>query len=246
MNTLKNLISCPLCNQRLSDPIFLPCGQTICKWHITVANGSLFECSICSQSHLIPEHGFPKNVPIANALSECIDRQVFGDMYTKARENVSKLEETLRDCKKVCDDKKLFVHNFFSDIKNRIDLNEEQFRLFFNEANSNTRALVEKYEQECYQNLETEKFENFDDAQNHFNETNDYLNAMHLDHGHWHWIRNSTREKQIQAIERLEKLKDSILLNKHIEFVLTTLDFRDMLYRIIELVIFGKNFFFLN
>lgn len=233
METLKELISCANCKNRLVDPVFLPCGSTICNYHIENSKShSIFQCSICSAEHDIPKDGFTRNKAISNALLNSIDRQVFGERYSHAQDNVQKLERKLNDCKLISDDKYAFVHDFFSTLRNKIDLNEERFRFLFDEANSKLRSKVDEYEKECYSNLENGEFTNFDDIQKDFNETNGFLNALHLDEGHWEWIHNKTRERRIEATDRLEKLKDAILLDKSFSFILDNLEFRGMVNQI--------------
>lgn len=235
METLKNLISCANCKNRLVDPVILPCGSTICSYHIENSKShSTFQCSICYAEHDIPKEGIIKNKAILNALTNNIDRQVFGNKYAHAQDNVQKLEQKLNDCKLVSNDKYGFVHEFFSKLRNKIDLNEERFRLLFDETNSKLRSNVDNYEKECYSNLEKGEFTNFDDIQKDFNETSGFLNALHLDEGHWEWIVNKTRDRRIEAIERLEKLKDTILLDKSFSFILDNLEFRGMIYQIIK------------
>ena len=51
------------CGKFFENPILLPCGNTICRNHINEQtsekiSGKFFLCSLCDESHKIPDEGF--------------------------------------------------------------------------------------------------------------------------------------------------------------------------------------------
>ena len=52
------LFTCKLneCNLYLEDGVTLPCGYTICKYHLNPFLNQTFKCSFCFDQHLIPKN----------------------------------------------------------------------------------------------------------------------------------------------------------------------------------------------
>lgn len=50
---MESLINCGICQKELSDPVMLPCLNSVCSTHIT-SNDSFYKCDICNRFHSIP------------------------------------------------------------------------------------------------------------------------------------------------------------------------------------------------
>ena len=68
---ISELLNCKKCNERLDEPIILPCSANICSFcvrSVQVFDGK-FECIVCSKKHHMPDEGFPINEPLKKLLS---------------------------------------------------------------------------------------------------------------------------------------------------------------------------------
>lgn len=57
-------IKCLICKNKLNEPVFLPCGHTVCKKH--TVNSSV-SCTLCLKTFVSPDEGF-----ISNKLAETL------------------------------------------------------------------------------------------------------------------------------------------------------------------------------
>src|SRR4051812_27632996 len=58
------LLACSHCDGLLSEPVLLPCGETICKRHLArreVLEAKSISCRACGNHHLIPTKVFHEN-----------------------------------------------------------------------------------------------------------------------------------------------------------------------------------------
>ena len=65
MSELSLLLHCPFCDNLITDPRVLPCGESICFECIPDKE---FECSLCSEKHQVPPNGFMKNKRLGDLL----------------------------------------------------------------------------------------------------------------------------------------------------------------------------------
>lgn len=68
------LLRCPVCQQRLTEPKVLPCGHTACDACldslVTVeCEQRTVKCPECSVDSKVPENGFPRNFKLIGACS---------------------------------------------------------------------------------------------------------------------------------------------------------------------------------
>jgi len=60
LGKINALFNCKLCKNVLVDPIFLPCGETVCKAHTDEISKD--KCMLCFGTHIVPKEGFPENI----------------------------------------------------------------------------------------------------------------------------------------------------------------------------------------
>ena len=125
-------LTCSHCHGVLSDPIVLPCGQTICQKHLAETNAvASFNCRSCAQWHQMPPNGLlPDNVIVANMLQsaatiisrvdrECIERR------REAKEVCTQLRHRVNDMEKMTKSPSLFVNDYVDEEINKIDIKRE-------------------------------------------------------------------------------------------------------------------------
>ena len=127
----KELFKCGFCEKILEDPVFLPCGESICNKHSDVfAN----DCLFCYQEHSVPEKGFASNKMVQKMLKLEVDRislkSVSYDQCKKTMDDIaflnSQVDSILRDPKNL-------IYEQFSDLKNIVDLKKEKLTADLND-----------------------------------------------------------------------------------------------------------------
>ena len=63
---LQTLFNCKLCSELLREPVLLPCGVSICKFHSSEITG--VKCEFCKKPHTLPESGFAENKLVQSML----------------------------------------------------------------------------------------------------------------------------------------------------------------------------------
>ena len=96
--TIKNILNCELCNERLDQPKKLPCGATICT---SCAAGldivdNQVECSICADIHLIDSRkGLPTCKIIASILAVQPAEISRGDAVNALKANLNEVRQKM-------------------------------------------------------------------------------------------------------------------------------------------------------
>ena len=87
-NSIHKNLSCKICQKRFQEPVFIPCGETVCERCITDfieekaekdVHGQ-FKCCLCDEHHSIPAKGFPKS-KMAKKLLELKPKQINESSY---------------------------------------------------------------------------------------------------------------------------------------------------------------------
>ena len=109
LDELQLLFKCGFCSKIYVEPVSLPCGQIICRSHVTPE-----KCSFCFEIHPMPKSGFPPNKPAHKLLASQLDMwdiviSIFGDCKNKILE----LKAGLRDVEMIQKDPDNFISDHF-------------------------------------------------------------------------------------------------------------------------------------
>ena len=110
------------CKLILENPVALPCGNTLCREHLTELNDK-FICYFCKEEHLIPANGF-----VINKTTNKIVNNYFqlNPLRTKIKELFEELNESIEDYQKL--DPNVYVFDYFGEIRNKVDLHREELK----------------------------------------------------------------------------------------------------------------------
>jgi hypothetical protein len=131
------------CGLFLENPIFLPCGSTICKEHVE-NDSKTFNCDICKEEHLIPEKGFPIN--------KFAHRQIEDDLYLnkiqmEIKHSYEKLEKKLKEHENLNSEN--LIYDYYSNIRNQVDLHREQLIEQINKNSEEIIKQLKEMEEKC-------------------------------------------------------------------------------------------------
>ena len=170
MNLLDESIECSSCNEFIDTPVVLPCGHSICKYHVEEAEELLetnktIECEKCHETHEIPEKGFARNRALENLIEKEIHSIDLGDEYKTALNKSNRFKDLLEEFKLAKNDPEAKIHSVISDLRNKVDLRREELK---EEIDNEALAAIKKlddFENECKSNLPSinDEFEHLDD-----------------------------------------------------------------------------------
>ena len=222
---ISSLITCKICKKVLEEPVSLPCAKIICSKHIIEKKDkhSIYKCFFCKK-----DHHFDMNDEILKLISKRtkylnIDLVNFGENNNLAKESCELLEASLKEAKLLSNDPANYVHEYFSNLKNKIDQTKEDYIQTIEIKHEEIINQVIGLENECKAMVEKK----VDDFAKFINETENKLKKWNeslklpdfTKDDEWKSIRFDAA-KEIQTIEdEMEKCKNDLLLNKDYEFI---------------------------
>jgi hypothetical protein len=156
MEIVNEIIKCPICKQILSSPVFLPCGESICKIHVVDKKQLL--CVVCEEDHTIPNEGLVANKAIEKLIQTKIDKCDFGPEYKNASYSCKKLEKILDEIDLMRRDPCFHIGEMIGELKSEIDLRREELKLTIDNEAEALIKQVSDYQEECKKNLKEKEF----------------------------------------------------------------------------------------
>lgn len=143
-------IKCPRCLKVLSTPVLLPCGHSLCQEHLQGVDERV-KCFECDQSH--PKSSILVNKPLMDMISARIESLDFGSIHLEAKKSCNRFDQTLNKSDVMINDLDNFVHESVSDLKNKLYLKREEFKLLIDETTNKLVKDLDNYEKQCKKNL---------------------------------------------------------------------------------------------
>jgi hypothetical protein len=157
IENVKKIINCKICFQALEEPVSLPCGETCCKKHQTAFMfGKL--CTLCDQLHPLKlGESFPVNKLAQDLISNKFTELDFGEDYKQAKQKLSELNQKFQEYTNLKSNPQDFIHEFFSNLRNKVDLERETLIQKINECSEKLLAEIDSYQNECMTKLSSSK-----------------------------------------------------------------------------------------
>ena len=142
------------CKKYLKEPINLPCGDIVCRQHVKNLE-TAFKCPICDKECVMPVGGFTINLKMNETLKK--NSHLTG-LHKQAKEKFDQLEKVIDNFyEKQLDRPQLYLHEFFAEIRNKIDIQREIFIARNHEQNHDSThkrsedflSTLKQLEQEC-------------------------------------------------------------------------------------------------
>lgn len=227
-NIFHEAIKCFHCHHVLVDPVMLPCGESLCLKHINDVVESFFFCVECGDNHTIPRPlGFPRNKTVEKIIATKIDKFEFGTAYTKAHKACASLEQTLRDLDNLARDPYNYVYEVVSELRNRVQLVSDEFKLKVDEE---ARAILDElnaYERKCRERIvgETKDEASLNDMLEmsgvggvQLDEWTCELQTFESNEAKWDVIWKSCEKLRQSVLCKMNEFKSDLLLKKSIDF----------------------------
>jgi hypothetical protein len=216
----------------LEEPISLPCQKIVCLKHVDEEkdSNSIFKCCFCNKGHQIDMRKLCANEKIKKLIEKRnkyvnIDSVDFGENNSLGRESCTLFNEVLRKAKILLNDPAYYVHEYFSQLKNKIDLTKEQYIEMIEEKYDLIIQEVIQLENECKLNAKNkvnDLAKLIEEMEIKLNKRNESLKILNFSkNNEWKSMRFDAA-KEIKRIEdEIEKYQDNVLLNKDYEFIPT-------------------------
>ncbi|CAF0847114.1 unnamed protein product [Brachionus calyciflorus] len=142
---------CPFCKKYFDQPKFLPCGENSCSKCIPESGN--FDCILCSESHSVPQNGFPTNKTLSKALEKVIKSEKLEFKIQDFNLNMVELETKLEKLKLKIGQLDAKVIEQCKSIINEIDLAAENKINQINNIREDLIKQVNEYQGKCLNNL---------------------------------------------------------------------------------------------
>ena len=132
MLKLKSHLTCSYCSRIFRDPILLPCGDSICREHLSdrgILKGNKIKCNRCTEEFGVKNNQFKSN----EALKHSIESHSY--LSNEEKSVKQKLEESIRQFFQFCDEfsqnksqheADIFEH--FHEMRFKIDEHREELK----------------------------------------------------------------------------------------------------------------------
>ena len=102
-----SLLECDECKKTLKEPIFMPCGYSICKSHIDQSTYQTIPCRFCKNIH---QESFVVNEKVSRLLK----------ILNRTKESLSKLSDKTRAYERLKESPLNFVNSRFDELKRQV------------------------------------------------------------------------------------------------------------------------------
>jgi hypothetical protein len=134
----------------------LPCYKLVCSKHLIddKNSNSIFKCIFCNKDHNINLRDLPINEEIQELVNSRtkylnLDLVKFGLNNKLARDSCELLDAALNEAKLLSNDPANYVHEYFSNLKNKIDQTKEDYIQTIEIKHEEIINQVLEFENEC-------------------------------------------------------------------------------------------------
>ena len=150
--SIKEIITCELCELVLESPINLPCFKVICKSHVSNLqkdkSKETISC-ICKNEHQIPKNGFKSNSKIESLInSKAFYDETELEFRNEFNNSISSLNILLLDLKKREIEDEVLIYDRIGDLKNKIDIYVERLKLKADQERDSFFKKIKSFENE--------------------------------------------------------------------------------------------------
>ena len=233
MNLLEKSIKCQSCEEFIFEPVFLPCGHSICKEHVdeTVEeNEKQIKCDICNESFDIPSKGFAPNRALEGLMEVDIDKLDLGQEYNSAFNKCAEFEDLLEEFNKAKNDPEMRIHTVLSNLRNKVDLRREVLKQEIDKEAVKMIEKIDEFEKEC-KSASRKSDSNLDNKigewENEIEKSQRVLNTLERNTEKWNEISNRILSHLKDLQSEFIKLNQHLFLNRLDEFMYSEFKFID-------------------
>ena len=124
LGEFKELFKCGFCQKIFEDPVFLPCLESVCRAHSEDVCAE--PCLFCDQKHSVPEEGFVSDKRTKKMLELEVNKiSLQSESYDQCKKAIDEIATLNSYVDSILQDPKNFIYEYFSELKNKVDLKKE-------------------------------------------------------------------------------------------------------------------------
>ena len=220
LKSQKSQLTCSYCSKIYKDPILLPCGDSICRQHLSerdVVKANRIKCKKCNEEYQVKDNQFKSNNQLKNSIeshsylsSEEINLKheleqsirTFFEFYDEFIQNRNKSESD--------------VFDHFQELRFQIDEHRERLKEKIDDIALAMIDLIKKHEAVYLKEL-NENFSSFDDCKSLENELNQIEETFRRPNLLIQTIQEMQRKHEQSLNEIQMKLNATTLIKDHLE-----------------------------
>jgi len=201
------------CHLIYENPVILPCGYSLCQQHLADYDDQII-CFFCKCEHQKPPNGFTINIAINRMIESYIESNQF---RKETKEAYDRLNRTIYEYDTIDNEK--YLHDYFEQIRNRVDLHREEM---INEINEKSDEIIKKLkekEQYCKLNLIKIVKIKYDEFKNNdLPSWKDSLRIADIDPNELKCLKSKIDRYDTIIQRQCNKYKNQLLQNQSIQF----------------------------
>lgn len=222
MEKLFKAVTCVTCQSILSSPVILPCGHSICKYHIPV-DAALIRCGKCGLEHAIPAapDSFPENEALAEIISTNLHKLKLGKAHEQAKTECDIFETSIEFFESVLADPLHHMNEEIAEMRNQVLLKSEELKLKIDQETDKLLGEMSAYMESVKKHLESkehkDKSNNLESIKTEMRvklaEHKIRLGELKIDEQLWMKISNELGKERQKLNQTLEDYKSSLRLD---------------------------------
>jgi hypothetical protein len=222
MEDFQASLKCAICKNILDTPVLLPCGNSICKKHVSQEMKE-YDCPLCADLHQIPAGGFYPIKALEKQLRAHVQCLSIPSEYETALKSVKSFEKQFEELKQFHQDPYFYVEKVIGNLKSETDLMREKLKVSIDEKANEVIKQLEDYLRECKTNLnEPTKFKEIDENVKRMSGLGDKwkqcLATFSSNAREWTLVREESLKEQNQLRSKLAEYQQNVLLRKLNEY----------------------------
>ena len=203
-----SLLQCDQCEETLIEPIFIPCGHSICKRHIDESTSHKNPCQFCNQVH---QESFVVNKKVARLL----------DILNRTKANLNQLSDKSKAYERLKQNPADFVNARFDELKRRVEQERDKIVGFVkSQVDLERKKLVDEIEdlrKRCLNKLELKPpsnayfFNDVSDVNGKLADINEFLVSQKISEDLWEEIYEQTNCMCEQVKAKIGDLEESFM-----------------------------------
>ncbi len=169
LKSQKSQLTCSYCSKIFKDPILLPCGDSICREHLSerdIVKANRIKCMQWNEEFQVKSNEFKSNDELKNS----IDNQSYLSVEELSLKQA--LEESIRQFLQFCDEFKINQNSIRSYSRFKIDEHREELKKRIDDIALEMIDKIKKYE-DSFSNSLKERFSSVYDSQSLGNKQNE-------------------------------------------------------------------------
>lgn len=230
-------LKCQMCSKMFSQPVQMPCGETVCKMHFSSLNGDrTVKCELCMGEHEIPEEGFPENRAIQRMIQMSLNKLDSDSchFYKNARISFGELFNKLKLFESIQNDPNNLIEGYFSDLIHNIKTSRSDLHKEIDDYYDKLLEDMQLNMNECIRSSEYSKSLTSDELFYFQNEVSKAFKMSDLNETKWKDIEIKTKIQINKIGYVIKETINQLLLNKSYKFKSPEVQFNYMNVQSVE------------